>query len=305
VNDQRPTNDQPTRREAAAVPAGTSARPEWHADEQQLAAYLSGQAPRTLTASVEAHLLACARCREAIAAGTDAAATTEAWDRLADAVDRPSPSLLGRLAGHRVARSAVATPALLRAAATAALLLGLVPLLAGLASGDAAVVVLLVLAPLAPVAAVALAYRDWTDPAGEMSLAAPSAGLRLVAMRALAVSLLALPLAVASMVAVEAWAGDVPLRLAAAWVLPGVALASLVLLAGTTRLDPWDVALGLSGGWALAVLATVTARRSLRPEMFVELLAGPAVQAAALAVSVAALTLTVVRRDAVTYRRIA
>jgi hypothetical protein len=124
-------------------------------------------------------------------------------------------------------------------------------------------------------------------------------------MRALAVSLLALPLALAALLAVDALAGDVPLRLAAAWVLPGLALAALVLLAGTTRLDPWDVALGLSGGWAVAVVATVTARRSLRPEVFVDLVAAPAMQAAALAVAAIALTLTVVRRDAVTYRRIA
>jgi hypothetical protein len=291
VNDRRPTNDR---------------TPDWHADEQQLAGYLSGRAPRAVTASVEAHLLSCARCRHAVAARTDEAATTAAWDRLADAVDRPSPSLLGRLGGgHRVTRSAVATPALLRAAVSAAALLGLVPLLAGFASGDAAVVVLLVLAPLAPVAAVAVAYREWADPAGEISLATSSAGLRLVAMRALAVSLLALPLALAALLAVDALAGDVPLRLAAAWVLPGLALAALVLLAGTTRLDPWGVALGLSGSWAVVVLATVTVRRSLRPEVFADLVAGPAMQAAALAVAVAALTLTVVRRDAVTYRRIA
>ena len=36
--------------------------------------------------------------------------------------------------------------------------------------------------------AAGLAYRDWADPAGEFSLATPTAGLRLVAMRALVVS---------------------------------------------------------------------------------------------------------------------
>ena len=110
---------------------------------------------------------------------------------------------------------------------------------------------LLVLAPLAPMAAVTLAYREWADPAGEISLATPSAGLKLVALRALVVSLAALPLAFLVLLAVDTWAGDVPMRLGAAWCLPGLALAALVLLAGTTRLDPFHVAIGISAAWAV------------------------------------------------------
>ncbi len=94
------------------------------------------------------------------------------------------------------------------------MLVGLVPLLTAFAVGDAGLVTLLVLAPLAPVAAVALAYRDWTDPAGEISLATPSAGLRLVALRALVVSVAALPLAVVALLAVDRWVADVPMQLA-------------------------------------------------------------------------------------------
>ena len=95
------------------------------------------------------------------------------------------------------------------------------------------------------------------------------------------------------------------MRLGAAWFLPGLALAALVLLAGTTRLDPFHVAVGISAAWAVSVLAVVTVGRSLRPVLFLDLIATPAVQAAALAVLVAAVLLTVVRRDAVTYRRLA
>ena len=282
----------------------TTARSEWHAGEQELAAYADGTASRPLAASVEAHLLSCARCRAALAARTPTDEVDAAWDRLAATVDRPSTSPLGRFAGrHWTLRSAVATPALLQAAVAAAVLVGLVPLVTAMVAGDAGVVALLVLAPLAPMAAVALSFRDRVDPAGEIGLAAPSAGVRLVSLRALVVSLVALPLAFGVLAAVDALVADVPLVLGAAWCLPGVALASLVLLAGTTRLDPAQVAATLSVGWAAAVVVVVTVGRSLQPELFAELIAGPAAQVVALAVALVALTLTAVRRDAVAYRR--
>ena len=124
---------------------------EWHAGEQELAAYESGTAHRALAASVEAHLLRCAHCRAGLAARTPDAEVDRAWARLADDVDRP---------GHWFPRSVVATPALLQAALAAVVLVGLVPFVTAMAAGDAGVVSLLVLAPLAPMAAVAIAYRD-------------------------------------------------------------------------------------------------------------------------------------------------
>jgi hypothetical protein len=77
------------------------------------------------------------------------------------------------------------------------------------------------------------------------------------------------------------------------------------MLAGTTRLDPLRVAVGLGVAWAAAVVAGSTARRSLRPEAVLDVLASPAVQTAALSVAVIALFLTVARRDLVSYRRTA
>ena len=281
-------------------------RPEWHAGEQALAAYVSGGAPRALAASVEAHLLSCSDCRADLGRLSGDTESDRAWERLADSIDRPSVTPLGRLTkGHWFVRSSVATPAMLQAALGAMMLVGLVPLAAAITAGDAGLVLLLVLAPLAPMAAVALAYREWADPAGEISLATASAGLKLVALRALVVSLAALPFAFLVLVVVDIWAGDVPIRLGAAWCLPGLALAALVLLAGTTRLDPLQVAIGISVAWTVTVATQVTVGRSLRPEHFLDIIAGPAVQAAALAVLCAAVLLTVVRRDAVAYRRIA
>lgn len=279
---------------------------EWHIGEHEFAAYEGGTAHRALAASLEAHLLRCARCRAGLAVRTPETETDQAWARLADDVDRPSRSLMGRLTGgHWFAGSVLATPALLQAALAAVVLVGLVPLVTALAAGEAGVVALLVLAPLAPMAAVAIAYRNRVDPSGEISLATPSAGLRLVTLRALLVSLVALPLAFGVLLAVDSWATEVPMRLGAAWCLPGLALAGLVLLAGTTRADPAQVAAGLSLGWAAAVVGTVTVRRSLRPEVFIDLIASPAAQTIALAVALTALTLTAVRRDAVAYRRTA
>jgi hypothetical protein len=280
-------------------------RTEWHADVPDLAAYAAGEVPPVPAASIEAHLIGCAACRAQLGAVSDAGERGRAWDRLADVIDRPSTSLVARITGgHWLARSAVATPAMVRAALVAVLLVGVVPLVTASAVGDAGLVALLVLAPLAPVAAVALAYRDRTDPAGEISLPTPTSGLRLVAQRALVVASVALPMAFLTLGAVDLWIEDVPVRLALAWCLPGLALSALVLLAGTTRFDPTQVAVALSGAWALLVAVGVTVRRTLRPEALADLVAGPAVQTASLALAVLAITLTVVRRDAVAYRRI-
>ena len=56
---------------------------------------------------------------------------------------------------------------------------------------------------------------------------------------------------------------------------------------------------------AATVFAGVTLRRSLQPEVLLDNLAHPGVQLAALAVAAGAVLLTVARRDAVAYRRIA
>ncbi|MFC7492795.1 MULTISPECIES: hypothetical protein [unclassified Nocardioides] len=270
----------------------------WHADDQDLATYVAGGTPPVLAASLESHLLGCGRCRSRLAALSNPAEQELAWNRLADAVDRPSRS-------PWIVRSAVATPLMVQAALIATLVVGLVPLVAASAFGESGLITLLVLAPLAPVAAVALAYRDASDPSGEIALAAPTAGLRTVALRALLVSAVALPLAFGVLLAVDRLIDDVPVALAFAWCLPGLALSALVLLAGTTRIDPAQVAVAASAGWALLVGTVVIAHRTLRPDVFVDAIAAPGVQVGALAVAVAAVVLTVVRRDAVAYRRIA
>lgn len=289
----------------------TTARTPWHVDDETLAGYAAGATSPVLSTSVEAHLLACPACRERLAAETPPAEVDEAWDRLADLVDRPSPGLLGRLGPlhrsgrlERYARSTIATPTMVLAALTAVALVVVVPLVAAAVSGGAGVVALLVAAPLAPVAAVALAYRDQADPAGEIGLATPSAGLRLVALRAVVVSAAGLVGASVALLLLRLWV-DLSAATVLSWCLPGLAFAALVLLAGTTRLDPTRVAGALALGWATVVVTGSTVGRHLRPEAVLAVVAGPALQTAALVVALVALFLTVARRDTVSYRRTA
>lgn len=281
-------------------------RAEWHAEETELAGYVAGGSPPMLAASIEAHLLACAGCRDRLAQVAGETERAKGWERLAESIDRPSPRLADRLPGGLwLARSTIATPAMLWSALVAIVLVGLVPLATTLLAADAGLLALLIVAPLAPVAAVAVAYRGWSDPVGEISLATPAAGLRLVAMRALVVSLAALPVSFAVFWAVDTWIEAVPMTVVAAWCLPGLALAALVLLAGTTRIDPVVVAAVVSVGWGFAAATAATVRRTLRPEIFIDIIASPAFQAAALVVALAALLLTAARRDVVAYRRVA
>ncbi|GAA3516853.1 hypothetical protein [Nocardioides daeguensis] len=280
-------------------------QPTWHLSAEELGAYLRSASQRTVRdSSAETHLLACAECRALLATLTDAASTDAAWLRLADDVDRTSRRSWLQLAGAPgLLRTAVATPPLLRAAASAALVLGLVPLLASAIAGEGGLLALLVLAPLTPMAAVTLAYRPAQDPAGEIGLVAPVAGLRLVALRALVVAALALPVVYGSLALVSAVGQPIPASDAVAWLLPGAALAAVTLALGTTRVDPLPVAIGISATWATSAIALGRSGGGIDARSVTALLADPVTQWVALAVAVGAAALVVVRRDEIGYRR--
>jgi hypothetical protein len=261
----------------------------WHAHPNDLAAYVEGVDDPVLAASVETHLLRCADCRAALARAAATADTERRWDSLSAVVDSPRSAPLARLG--------VATRPLRAAWLLAALLVLLVPVVPALVTGRGLPTLLLALAPIAPSLAVVLAYRTSADPAGEMALAAPVAGLRIVSARALLVGLVAAPLGVAAALLL-----DQPLPVALGWLLPGLAMSSLVLLAGTTRLDPALVAGGLGTAWALAVGMPAASRRA-SVDAVIDTVAGAPVQLLALAIAVAALALTVSRREQIAYRR--
>ncbi|PVG84298.1 hypothetical protein DDE18_01310 [Nocardioides gansuensis] len=266
----------------------------WHAQPADLAAYVAGEQDPVLAASLEAHLVRCADCRASLArAGAGerrgSADTERRWAALTEVVDAPSQ--------HHLARLGVSTRPLLGAWLAAVLGLIAVPLVLTMVAGTRLESMVLALAPIAPAVAVVLAYRDSADPAGEISLAAPRAGLRAVSARALVVGAGALPLGVGA-----ALVAGFPVHLALSWLLPGLALSALVLLAGTTRLDPAWVLAVLGSAWALVVGLPGASRRIPAREM-AELLATQPVQLTALAVAVLALGLTFTRRERVAYRR--
>jgi len=262
----------------------------WHADEETLRDWATGAAVPLLAASVEAHLLRCEECRartRTLSTRTTASDAVRRWDALADRIDRPRSNPFLRLG--------LATPGLRAAWLASLLLLLALPVLVSVAG--LRLPLMMALAPVAPLAAVALAYGREAEPAGEIALAAPSAGLRVVAARAALVALSAVPFGVGGAMAV-----GLPVQLAFGWLLPGAALASLVALAGTTRLDPALVAATLGTTWAVAVSWPAASRR-VPVDVVNDLVASAPGQLLALAVALAAIALTTTRRDTVAYRR--
>lgn len=262
----------------------------WHADEETLRSWATGAAAPMLAASVEAHLLRCAECRRRTGALSVRSTPEDAvrrWDALADRIDRPRSNPLLRLG--------LATPGLRTAWLASLLLLLALPVLVTVA--EVRLPLYMALAPVAPLGAVALAYGRHAEPAGELALATPAAGLRVVAARAVLVALTAVPIGVGGALLL-----GLPVETAFGWLLPGAALASLVALAGTSRFDPALVAACLGSTWAVVVSWPAASRR-VPADVVSEALASAPSQLTALTIALAAVALTIVRRDAVAYRR--
>jgi hypothetical protein len=263
----------------------------WHADEETLQSWADGSAPPVLAASVEAHLLRCEECRGrtgALSAATTADSVRR-WDALADRIDRPRSIPLLRLG--------LATPGLRAGWLASLLMLLALPFVATLAG--VRVPLFMALAPVAPLAAVALAYGRNAEPAGELALATPTAGIRLVAARAVLVAVSAVPVGVGTALLV-----GLPVEVAFGWLLPGAALASLVALSGTSRLDPALVAACLGSAWAVVVSWPAASRR-VTADVVTQLITSAPTQLTALAIALIAIAITIVRRDTVAYRRTA
>ena len=161
----------------------------WHADEETLRSWATGSAAPLLAASIEAHLLRCEECRRrtsSLSVRTIPDDTVRRWDALADRIDRPRSNPLLRLG--------LATPGLRTAWLASLLLLLALPVLVSVVG--VRLPLFMALAPVAPLAAVALAYGRDAEPAGELALATPSAGLRVVSARAVLVALTAVPIGV-------------------------------------------------------------------------------------------------------------
>ena len=214
---------------------------EWHLSDVDLGRYGALTMSTTELASVESHLMACARCRAVLASTRAASPGTSdsrdaSWDRIADRIDR---SRFSRGVHRSTLRFSFASPELF--AITLGLAAALV-FIVGVVSFSApprSIPVLLALAPLLPVCGAVLAYRPNADPAGAVAAATPFAAGRLPIVRALYASSVSFAAGVVATALVPN--GRSALLL---WLLPGLAFTAIVLAVGTW-IDPSLAALGL------------------------------------------------------------
>lgn len=227
--------------------------PDWHPDEDLLQSYVDGGAGPVLAASLEAHLLACARCRLALApsvAPARLALVRAGLDDRVDAAERPRlERLLCRLGVREAdARVLLAAPSMRRAWWLAVSLALLSAVLAA-GSGAAGTDVLLALAPLLPVITTAASYAPRLDPTLAVTAATPYPAMRLLLLRTVAVAGASTVLALAACAALPV--GQVGTLV---WLLPAAALTAATL-ALSTWLDAGAAAGICCAGWLSAVWA--------------------------------------------------
>ena len=231
----------------------TQPHDRWHAAPADLRAYAAGTAGVAVAASVEAHVVRCAGCAAVLAPAVARDRLEGIWAVVNDRIDAPRRSLLERVlaaAGVREtdARLLAATPNLRRGWFGAlALVTALAALLtlAGGARGDATTPLLL--APLLPVIGVAAAFGPRSDPAYELTVAAPYSTLRLLLLRAATVLATCVALTGATALALPDAAAT------AAWLLPALGL-TIATLALATWWDMSVAATAVGGAWAVLVL---------------------------------------------------
>jgi hypothetical protein len=204
---------------------------DWHASDEVLRCYACGEIGVAVMASVEAHLLRCAPCRERVAA-VGAQPLDVAWGRIADRIQVPRAPLAVRLL-RRLGLSEAdavllsAARALDGAWALATLAVVVFAALAAIPAVAEGRALYLLVAPLIPVLGVVTAFAA-ADPLADLTAATPYSKARLALLRAVAVVLAGVPIALAVGVAVPgiAW-------LAFAWLLPALALMLVTLVAMT------------------------------------------------------------------------
>ena len=152
----------------------------WHADTTLLSRYASGGLDEAGAYSLEAHLLACDRCRAGVGNVSDHEQLDRMWAEVTEAVDAPRPGVVERglvrlgVRDH-VARVLAATPSLrLSWLGAEALALGFAVVAANAAVTEGGrefgVFLFLVVAALLPVGGVAAAYGPGLDPTYEVGL---------------------------------------------------------------------------------------------------------------------------------------
>jgi anti-sigma factor RsiW len=231
---------------------------DWHTSDDLATRYADGTLPEPDAWSLEKHLETCTRCAtrvsRAVRETAAGAVLTEVRGTVLGAA--PAGALTPLSPGPCLTRILWAAGPAVRGAWLPAVLLvavGAVALAYG-ADFAGARPLLLAIAPVVPVAGVALSYGSHADPLHEIAASTPSAGLRLMLTRTVAVLAVSLPsLTLAGVLVPSSGAPG-----AAAWLLPGLALtlASLAL-AGYVGCRTATAVVG--GGWLCAVLAPALA----------------------------------------------
>ncbi|MET8563375.1 zf-HC2 domain-containing protein [Streptomyces flaveolus] len=312
---------------------------QWHAPDDQVTRYAEGTLPEPDAWSLEKHVEDCARCASRVsaavrgtAAGTVLAAVWAAVLESAPGAAGANGAIPGGAAVAPAPETAVpAEPVPGRAAMTPApetaggrygvsrlprLLWAAgpavrgawLPAVLGVAVAALALsygagfpgtrALLLAIAPVVPVAGVALSYGPHADPLHEVTAATPGGGLRLALTRTVAVLAVSLPLLTLTGLLLPASGAPA----AAAWLLPGLALA-LASLALASLVGCRAAAGVTGGGWLCAVLAPVAVApggaATLRlAEQLSRCLDGVAAQSAWAAAAVLSAALLTARRPA-------
>jgi hypothetical protein len=234
---------------------------EWHLDPRLATRYVDGALTPAAAMSVESHLLVCSGCQQLLSPAIDAARLEAVWSQVRERVEAPPATHLERAlrragVSDSTSRLLAITPSLRGGWFTGVLGVLVLSLLAS-RSGPHGVAVFLALAPLLPMIGVAFAFGPVADPSHDMVAAAPYDAFRLLAVRAVAVVVATLVLAVPAglLLPGEPW-------LAVGWLLPALALA-VVILAAAPRVQPVHTAAALALGWLFVALPAL--RRGTDP----------------------------------------
>lgn len=226
----------------------------WHLDPEQSRRYLDGSLVGARAASVEAHVMACAQCRAALAVGVPAARMDAVWAAIVDVVDTPRVTWVERVMCRfgvqpEEARLLATAPSLklswLLSVCVALAFVGFAPV-----AVDRTTLGFLVLAPLVPVLGVACAYGRGVDPTYELTRSTPYPSARLLLLRVVAV--LVASLAVTVPFAVIFARGWQPMS----WLLPALALVGLTLVAARWLQLPVAATL-VAGCYLLVIVSAV------------------------------------------------
>jgi hypothetical protein len=259
----------------------------WHAGDAALSEFSDGTVGPVMGASVERHLMQCARCRMRLTAITPAEPLREVWLAIRERIEPDEASVIERLLrrlglSHESGRLLAAVPALRGAwvlGMSAALLFSGVAAVFG---GDLGLSLFVLVAPLAPVAGVAAAYGGDADPAHEIVTTAPYSAGRLLCLRTAGVLVSAVPAAVLAGLVLPG-----PPWLALAWLGPAAAGIAIALLAA-----PYAGMTVASGAiaicWTLAVGGAVRHREPL-------ILLEPAMQAVFYSLTAAGIAVLLIR----------